>query len=501
MKPSTPLLALLLLAVPVPLSSAAPAAIKPLVTVVDLDVGEERAITLSDDSVAKVKVLGLKETRDPIRQAVREARVSLLVNDKPVTLLSGMYHFPQTIGKVQVDCSATSGLNSNGTPSSWGLDKAVRIRLWPAGSPLIRPGSFVYPVKQRWFATGTAFDNEPVDGGSSILPKIYYHSGLDIGGTEALTEVVAATDGLVVSKGEEVLQGHESKDGNSPVKQRYDVIYLLDGRGWYYRYSHLDEIDESIKLGGRVKKGDPIGMLGKEGASGGWSHLHFEIKARQPSGKWGTQAGYGFLRQVYIDQYQPKLLANARPGMLLMQGDSTVLDGSHSWVAEGAIAKYEWQFSDGGKAEGAKVERRYPEPGFFQEILKITDDAGNVDYDFVSIKVVSQKTPKHYPNSLHATYWPTFGIQPRDAVTFKVRSYLRSPGPEDSDEIWDFGDGSEKVHVRSDGNREQRALNGYAVTQHRYEKPGHYVVTVSRTFSNGQTANYHLQVRVGEDGD
>jgi murein DD-endopeptidase MepM/ murein hydrolase activator NlpD len=500
MNPSTPLVALLLLTVIAPLSPAAPSSIKPLVTVVDLDVDEEQRVILSDQSVARVKLVGLNEIRDPIRQAVRRAEVSLLLNGQEVALPSGMYHLPRTVGKVQVDCSATSGLNSNGTPAFWGLDKAVRIRLWPVGSPLIRPGSFAYPVKQRWFATGTWFDNEPVDGGSSILPKIYYHSGLDIGGAEALTEVVAATDGLVVSTAGKVLEGHESKDGNSPVAERYDLVYLLDDRGWYYRYSHLDRIDSSIKLGARVKKGDPIGLLGKEGASGGWSHLHFEIKARQPSGKWGTQAGYGFLRQAYIDQYRPKLLANARPGMLLMQGDSTVLDGSRSWVAKGSIVKYEWRFSDGGKAEGAKVEHRYPEPGCFQEILKITDDAGNVDYDFVSIRVVSKKTPELYPHSMHASYWPTFGIEPRDAVTFKVRSYLSSPTPGDgSDEIWDFGDGSEKVKVHSDGNHDQRALNGYAVTQHRYEKPGHYVATVSRKFSNGQTANYHLQVRVGED--
>ena len=481
------------------LRSAESSLIKPLVTVVDLDVKEEQSVTLSDGSRAKVKLIKLKEIRDPIRQAVRTAEVSLLIDGQPVTLQSGMYNLPRTIGKVQVDCSVTSGLNSNGTPSFWGLDKAARIRLWPAGSPLIKPGSFIYPVEQRWFATGTWFDNEPVDGGSSILPKIYYHSGLDIGGAEALTKVIAATDGLVVSVAGKVLEGHESKNGNSPVAERYDLVYLRDDRGWYYRYSHLDKIDDSIKLGARVKKGDAIGVLGKEGASGGWSHLHFEIKVRQPSGKWGTQAGYGFLRQVYIDQYHPKVLANARPGMLLMQGDSTVLDGSGSWAAKGKIAKFEWAFSDGTKAEAAKVEHRYPHPGAFQEILKVTDTEGNVDYDFVLIRVVSKNSPKHYPHNMHASYWPTFGIKPRDTVTFKVRSFFRSPTEDDDgNEIWDFGDGSDKVSVHSDGNREQRAINGYAVTQHRYAKPGHYVVTVSRKFSNGQTANYHLQVRVTE---
>ncbi len=479
------------------MACGAPAATKSLVTVVDLELGEEKRVTLSDGSEVALILRDLEEYRDPIRQAVRHAAVSLEVNGDLVVLPSGMYNLPQTVGKVQVDCSATSGLNKNGTPSFWGLDKAARIRLWPAGSPLIEPGSFIYPVKQRWLATGTWYDNETVDGGASILPKIYYHSGLDIGGAEALTEVIAATDGLVVSTGGKVLEGHEKKDGNSPVAERYDVVYVLDSRGWYYRYSHLHEIADTIKLGDRIKQGDAIGLLGKEGGSGGWTHLHFEIKARQPSGKWGTQAGYAFLRQAYIAQYHPKLLACARPGMLVMQGESTALDGSHSWAANGKITKYEWVFSDGEKAEGVKVDRLYPQPGFYHEALKITDSEGNVDYDFTVIKVVAKEQSDKYPIGMHASYWPTLGIKAGDPVTFKVRSF-GATADDKSDELWDFGDGSEKVSVHSDGNQVKHAEDGYAVTRHRYKKDGHYVVTVRRQFANGQRANYHLQVRVGE---
>ena len=497
MKPSLLLLAGLILFNSVQSSFAAPPSLKPLVTVVDLDLNEEKTVTLSDGSQVVVKLLWLTEFRDPIRQAVRFAEVSLMVDGHPMAAQSGMYHLPQKGATVQLDCSVTRGLNSNGTPSFWGLDKAARIRLWPVGSPLITPGSFIYPVKQRWFATGTWYDNEPVDGGSSILPKIYYHSGLDIGGTEAMTQVIAATDGLVVSSAGKVLEGHESKDGNSPVAERGDVVYLLDSRGWYYRYSHLHEIAGTIKLGERIKQGDAIGLLGKKGASGGWSHLHFEIKARQPSGKWGTQAGYAFLRQAYLSQYHPKVIACARPGMLLMEGGLMNFKGSRSWAAKGHIKKYEWIFSDGEKAKGLMVNRRYDSPGFFHETLKVTDEEGNIDYDFVVIKVVSKDQPDKYPIGLHAAYWPTFDIHPGDPVTFKVRAFGAAPDDK-SNEIWDFGDGSEKVSVHSDGNQKKLAKDGYAITEHRFEKPGHYVVTVRRKFANGQTANYHLQVRVGE---
>ena len=115
---------------------------------------------------------------------------------------------------------------------------------------MIEPDEFGYPVKQRWFATSTQMANEPVyvDGGERPqVKKIYYHSGEDIGGAEGLVDVVAATDGVVVSVGSHVLEGHGRKaDRDSPVAERYDVVYVLDARGWYYRYSHLQVIMPSI---------------------------------------------------------------------------------------------------------------------------------------------------------------------------------------------------------------------------------------------------------------
>src|SRR5262249_40973870 len=149
------------------------------------------------------------------------------------------------------------------------------------------------------------------------------------------------------------------------VAPRYDVVYLLDRRGWYYRYSHLQEIDRAILPGRTVRKGDRIGLLGKEGASGGWSHLHFEIKSLQPSGKWGTQASYAFLWEAYRRQYAPKLQAVARPHHLLWAGEKATLDGSQSWAAVGKGLRHVWQLSDGSRAEGATVERTYPQAGQF----------------------------------------------------------------------------------------------------------------------------------------
>ena len=79
--------------------------------------------------------------------------------------------------------------------------------------------------------------------------------------------------------------------------------------------------------------GQKIGVLGKEGSSGGWSHLHFDIKSRQPSGKWGIQEGYAFLWEAYRREHRPQLIAVARPHHLIWAGEKVVLDGSRSWSA------------------------------------------------------------------------------------------------------------------------------------------------------------------------
>ena len=465
----------------------------PLLRVVDLDIGESAKLKLSDGSPATVKLLSIKETSDTMRKAVRRAEVAVEVNGKRVELISANYHLPTTVAGVQIDCPLTQGYVSNSDSDAWKLKKAARLRLWPEDSPWLKPGTFQYPARQRWFATGTQMANEPtfVDGGENpSRKKIYYHYGLDIGGAEGLIDIVAATDGLVVSLGTEVMDEHK----DSPAHPRYDVVYVMDNRGWYFRYSHLQSIDKSVILGKRVKMGSPIGVLGKEGGSGGWTHLHFGIKSMQPSGEWGTQEGYAFLWEAYIKEHQPKILAVARPHHFVRTGEEVLLDGSKSWAAKGAIKKYNWRLHDGTSVNSAQVKRSYEKAGVYSEVLKVTDVNGAIDYDFTIVQVIAGDQLEKLPPSVHGTYAPTFGIKAGDKVTFKVRTFrTTTPG-----EIWNFGDGTPEVKVKSDGNAVKLAKDGYAVTKHRFEKAGHYVVSVRHTNEHGLTATQHLQVRVGE---
>lgn len=473
------------------LQAPAPPPPAPLHQTIDLDTGERATVVLRDGSKADVRVTGVEEPRDAFRSAVREPHVALEINGAKGELVCGNYRLPVSLGGVQIDCPSTHGLLSNSTEDSWGLVKAVRLRLWPARSPWIEPGRFRYPARQRWFASGTQMSTEPtfVDGGEvPANKKIYYHSGLDIGGAEGLVDVEAATDGLVVSSRGDRLPGHDG----TPVAPRYDVVYLLDERGWYYRYSHLKTVDAAIVPGARVTIGQKIGVLGKEGGSGGWSHLHFEIKGRQPSGKWGTEDGYAFLWQAYLDEFKPAAIAVARPHRLAAVGEAVTLDGSRSWSSSGAPLRYEWQFSDGSRSADERVTRRYDRPGVYSEILKVSNAAGEGAFDFAVVQVIDAREPAALPPSIQAAYAPTMGIKAGDPVTFKVRTFRTTDGQE----TWEFGDGTPPVTVKSDGNANVHDPNGFAVTEHRFARPGDYVARVSRTNGRGLMATANVWVHV-----
>ena len=472
--------------------------IRPLQTTVDLNIGQTKTVNLCDGSQVTVKLLDIKETRDKLRGCIRNSDVTLEIDGQKATIQSARYHLPVTVGKFQVDCPVTKGHLKGDVYNKqvWALDTDARLRLWPAGSPWIRPETFTCPIQQRWFANDTQMANEIafVNGEERLdYPRIYYHYGLDFGGVEGKVDVVAASSGIVVGVGEKVM---ESKTPMPLVTPSYARIHIRDDRGWYHRYCHLDSIDPSVKLGQRVERGQKIATLGKQGTSGGWAHTHFDIMAPLGDGRYAIVEPYAFCWQTYHDKWKTKLQAVARPHRLAAVGETVKLDGSlsYSFADPASPLKYDWALSDGTTAQGPKVTTHYNKPGTYSEVLKVTDKAGRSDYDFTVVQVLDPAKPEQSPPTIHAAYFPTREIKVGDPIQFIVRSYRIDAT--DGVEHWDFGDSSPIVEVRSDGNAEMLAKNGYAKTTHRYEKPGDYLVQVSRTNHRGETATAHLAVRV-----
>ncbi len=474
----------------------------------DLWAGQSTSVKLKNGAVANVELLGVSTVKDSVRNAVRETSATVKVNGKVLRLGCGNYHVPADAPGVRIDCSVTRAYRTNASDDKWALEKDARLRICPSGNPLLDPNKFAYPVRQIWFANDTQMGNEPVfvDGGEEPgNGKVYYHAGLDIGGCEGMTEVVSATAGTVIQLGETVLKGYEQY----PLEPRYESVYVLGEYGWVYRYSHLTKISTALQLGGEVKRGQHLGYVGKEGDSGGWAHLHFQIFARQPSGRWGTEDGYAYLVESYLEEYQPPLLAVVRPHKLAAVGETVSLDARQSLAPGGGIGRVRWTFHDGSLAEGPTQQVIYDAPGTYSEVIRVEDANWNVDYDFAVVQVLDPKKPELRPPSIHAAYHPTFGIKVGAPVTFKVRSFNTAAGGE----VWDFGDGTPKVTTNSKPAFARNhsvfatlgltspelllAPDAYAQIVHVFPRYGRYIVKVERTDENGFPAIAHLDVDVG----
>lgn len=464
-------------------------------TSVELDMGETRQVQLTNGKTVNLKLLEIKVVRDSIRNGVRTAVVRVSLDGTEVTLNSGTYNLPLSVGEVQIDCPVVRDYYSNASRDVWGLQKDARFRLWPEDSPYFGAGTFTYPVRQAWFASRTQSGNEPAGLGwaEDINNKtIYYHEGHDFGGAEGLDEIISATDGIIVSSGNNVLEGFEDLPGSV----RPDVVYIMDSRGYYIRYSHLDSILPGIVAGNQIKIGEMIGYMGKQGGSGGWVHLHFGMSQKnEETGTWEIEDAYPFLWEAYVREYKPAIKAVARPRHLVWTGQETTLDGTKSLSLEGDIVSCEWIFSDGTSANGAIQKRQYEKAGEYSEILKVTDSKGNIGYDFANIQVFDRLHPDNQIPTIHAVYHPSLNIKPGDPVKFMVRTF----GSRSGEEIWDFGDGSEKVRVNSGVLiREKHNEGSYAETVHSFREPGLYIVSVERTNEFNYTAKAHLLVTVSD---
>ncbi len=295
----------------------------------DMNINESRPVIVGGKQV-KVQLLNSGAVRDHVRSLIREAWVRARIGGIEMKLNCGNYQLPVMTGGVLADCAVSRDYSAGLTVDPWALEKAARIRIWSGKAVSLPPGGMVYPVQQRWFADQTQMANEPafMNGGEILPPRspaaqpgiVYYHYGLDIGGPEGMLDVFAATAGLVVQRGIAGLPGYGDK-----------------------------LIEPSVRLGQRLDMGQRIGASGKEGNSGGWSHLHFQILCRQPSGKLGTIEGYALLWEAYRRQFNPVLVAIARLHLAALAGERVTLDGSRSWSRDGKIIRYEWRLSDGRK--------------------------------------------------------------------------------------------------------------------------------------------------------
>lgn len=464
----------------------------PIRVVAELNIGQTKEITLNNGGKVKLTLLGIDETRDDVRNIIREVKLHIKVDGEDVALSSGNYNLPVCVGKVKIDCPVTKGYLSNSMRDLWKITKDARFRLWPKDSPNLKKGTFGYPIKQRWMVNMTHSGNEPSLTGWGIRfdwKKIYYHEGHDIGGAEGMDEIVSATDGKVISIRNETIEGFE----NIPTGAREDKLFIVDDRNWLYHYAHFDSTYPSIRPGDKVKKGQPLGLIGKKGGSGGIVHLHFGIYCKDKKiNEWVVEDAYPYLWEAYKNDSKPKIMAVARPLQILFSGQAARLDGSKSMGIDNSIVSYEWFFGDGTNARGAIQTKIYEQPGAYSEVLKVTDSKGNIDYNFSTVYVYDRENPEETNlGALQLAYHPTLDLKVGETITFLVRAFHTKPVKT----IWDFGDRTAFVETTTRGITKKNHSSGeFKKIKHAYSEPGHYVVTVKCTKKSGLNSVNHLHI-------
>ena len=310
-------------------------------------------------------------------------------------------------GGVQVDCPITGGYRDEQRRRPLGAGQGRPAPALAGGLALdragdassTRPASAGSPRARRWptsRSTSTA-------ARSPSVKKIYYHNGLDIGGAEGLVEVVAATDGLVVSAGTD-RAGRATR--TPPSSPRYDVVYLLDDRGWYYRYSHLQTIDPAIKPGATVQDG-PEDRRARQGRRQR-RLVAPPLRDHEPAAV-GQVGDAGGLRLPLGGRTSASRSPSSSPspGRTTWPGPASTVVARRLEVVEPvgpdrALRVDLRRRHDRDRARGSSGPTTAR--GRTARSSRSPTAPGRVDYDFAVVQVLDRANPEPLPPTIHAAY-------------------------------------------------------------------------------------------------
>ena len=199
----------------------------PRVRQIALAIDETTHFTTRNGEPVPIRLVGIRHTRDTIRGGIRSATATLRVRETEINIPVGGYAMPTVVENVKLDVAVTRDyLERNLKADQWRLPdgKDAILRIWDADSPLLTPGTFVYPVKQRFLSTLTQIGNEIVHvNGAGFEPPdapIYYHCCVDIGGSDGLDEIIAAVGGVVCVHQRDVYPPLKAKGVNGRSEER-----------------------------------------------------------------------------------------------------------------------------------------------------------------------------------------------------------------------------------------------------------------------------------------
>lgn len=415
-----------------------------------LDLDEAHVFRLKDGTTRTIRLKSVKEFKDSVIGLVRRAEVVVEIDGKPRTLVCAPYVMPTEVAGLRIQADTTS---------AWlEIPKRVQFSLWDATDAIVNTDLFCFPLPDyRLFSHGIQAYNEPVHlghrDGDPQGQRFHHNYGVDLAGYEGRQKVVSCIDGVVVRA--------DSEAG---------TLAIRDDRGFILVYGHLDAILSEIRQGTPVKRGQWVGMLGRRGASGNFSHLHvgsyLSESAMLADGMNRNLNLYPWLVAAHDRASGTKLRAVARPHHTVRIGEAVQFDGTNSMARGSNIASYRWEFHDGTHVNGPKAKKVYEEPGCYMATLRIQNDQGSTDVDFCKVKVFSDPAPEAVIPTLFATCKPAGIVQVGQLVSFR---------------IWPQGSGAEAIEVDFGDGERSGNYRPYSAISHTFRKPGIHVVTVSAT--------------------
>ncbi|HEX2924247.1 MAG TPA: peptidoglycan DD-metalloendopeptidase family protein, partial [Chloroflexota bacterium] len=396
--------------------------------VFSLNPGESYLVKLKNGTGRSVRLVSVKEQRDSVIGLVRRADVAVEVGGKPLNLVCAPYVMPTVIRGLRIQADTTS---------EWvDMPKRVQFSAWDASDPIVDTKRFGFPIRDyRLLSHGTQAFNEPVhlgQGDGDPAGQKFYHSyGMDMAGFEGAEEVISATEGDVIFFW--------------PSREDLCSVVVQDADGFTWEYAHLASISPEIVLGAHVKRGAKIGMLGKTGPSGNFSHLHlgsFLSRADMEGGRENKRLNlYPWLVTAYQAAHPKSVYAVARPHHLAMTGEGVLFDGSNSLAFGTKVAAWKWVLPDGRTIRKPTAEAVFDKPGSYVATLWIKGANGAEDVDFCQVRVFSRGKPEDHMPTIFMSYTPTEGVHVGQPVTF--RFWLQGENPQQI--AVDFGDGSQRI--------------------------------------------------------
>jgi len=440
--------------------------------VCDLNVGESCTVKLQDGREKAVKLLGFKEITEPyfafgansFVDYVIAADVHISVGAKESTIKGGPFRMPVSVDGVNILVNATKAwVSLGGQPV---IRKDVRLELADASLPFYDPGRFVFPIKNyRW----RVMNYQHTWMGIAVnQAKLYIHAGEDMGMIPDREDVLAITDGVV-----KTVPGPNGDNASN-------AVYIEDPSGLSFRISHMNtpNIRPDLQPGVAVKKGEKLGLTGNtwQGKPVTDPHLHVSAATSNRTGRHS----FPIIVNAYLNSFPGSVLPVAGGWRHLWAGSGVELDASQSIASPGRkIVSYDWTFTDGSRATGPKVQRSYSKIGTYSEQLRVRDDKGTTDSDFVEVFVLDRENKKSPPFAWIG-YYPIRGIKPDAPVEFRTYFWFMDKNTVQID----FGDGTK-----------QPVEFGKSFT-HKYAKPGVYLISLTGADAGSGPGTFHSRLIV-----